>query len=323
MLPASCYEEVPVRFRPIAVLSAACLSALLLTGCGSPGTSETSPTGTPADLCASAAEPGEQSEAVTVDGAVGAESTATFAAPLEVTEIQRTVIQEGTEQLTAGDFVSYAYSVFDATSGEKIASIGYQDGEVLPTQVSAEAGGQLFGCSGPGSRVVATAPSTDSTPAVVYVLDVLSVVPTAAWGDPQPPAAGFPTVELADDGEPTVTVSGGDAPATTQVEVLKKGPGATVASGDTVLVQYTGVLLSDGTVFDSSWQKGGVPVSFTTTGVVTGFAKALEGQTVGSQVLAVIPPAEGYGDTEQNGIPANSTLVFVVDILGTLHAAAG
>ena len=51
-------------------------------------------------------------------------------------------------------------------------------------------------------------------------------------------------------------------------------------------------------------------------GVVPGFAKALEGQTVGSQVLVVVPPDEGYGDKEQNGIPAGSTLVFVIDILG-------
>lgn len=311
-----------MRFRPLAVVSIAVLSGVLLVGCGATGEPETSPTGSPADLCASAAAPGEQSDSVTVDGEVGADSTATFAAPLEVTEIERTVLQEGAEPLTAGDFVSYAYTVFDATSGDKIAALGYQDGEVLPTQVSAEAGGQLFGCSGPGSRIVATAPATDSTPAVVYVLDVLSIVPTAAWGDPQPPVDGFPAVELAADGAPTITVPGGEPPTETQIEVLKKGPGATVAPGDTVLVQYTGALWSDGQVFDSSWEDG-VPVSFATTGVVPGFAKALEGQTVGSQVLAVIPPVDGYGDAEQNGIPANSTLVFVVDILGTVHATAG
>lgn len=55
---------------------------------------------------------------------------------------------------------------------------------------------------------------------------------------------------------------------------------------------------------------------------MTGFKKALEGQKVGSQVLAVIPPAEGYGAQAQSGIPANSTLVFVIDILGTVPSAA-
>ena len=50
-----------------------------------------------------------------------------------------------------------------------------------------------------------------------------------------------------------------------------------------------------GTVFDSSWDKG-APTQFATTDVVPGFKQALEGQTVGSQVVAVIPPADGYGD---------------------------
>ncbi len=94
-----------------------------------------------------------------------------------------------------------------------------------------------------------------------------------------------------------------------------------VNPGDTVIVQYTGVLYDGGTVFDSSWDKG-APTQFATTAVVPGFKKALEGQTVGSQVLAVIPPADGYGDQAQGSIPAGATLVFVVDILGVQHAPA-
>jgi peptidylprolyl isomerase len=305
-----------VRLRSTAALSVAALSALLLAGCSGAGAPEASPTGTVADLCSAAAVSGESSDAVTVEGEQGTEATATFTAPLDVTEIQRTVLDEGTEELSPGDFVQYAYSVFDAESGEKLAAIGYEPGQVLPTQISAESGGELFGCDGPGARIVATAPATDSTPPVVYVLDVLSIVPTAAWGEPQAPAEGFPTVELAEDGAPTITVPDTEAPTATEISTLKKGDGATVAPGDTVLVQYTGVLWSDGTVFDSSWESG-APATFATTQVVPGFAKALEGQTVGSQVLAVIPPADGYGDAEQGAIPANSTLVFVVDILGS------
>ena len=105
------------------------------------------------------------------------------------------------------------------------------------------------------------------------------------------------------------------APDTTQLAVLKKGDGPTVNPGDQVFVQYMGVL-PDGTEFDSSWSRG-EPSAFQTTGVVQGFQKALEGQTVGSQVIAVIPASEGYGDQAQGEIPANSPLIFVVDILGT------
>jgi peptidylprolyl isomerase len=52
--------------------------------------------------------------------------------------------------------------------------------------------------------------------------------------------------------------------------------------------------------------------------VVPGFAKALEGATVGSQVIAILPPSEGYGKAGNSsaGISGTDTLVFVIDILG-------
>jgi FKBP-type peptidyl-prolyl cis-trans isomerase len=81
-----------------------------------------------------------------------------------------------------------------------------------------------------------------------------------------------------------------------------------------VRVHYTGVTWDEREVFDSSWDSE--PASMTLDSVVPGFAAALEGQTVGSQVLVVIPPEQGYGDQAQGAIPANSTLVFVIDILG-------
>ena len=100
--------------------------------------------------------------------------------------------------------------------------------------------------------------------------------------------------------------------------MLKKGDGETVADGASVTVHYTGVIWATGETFDSSWTRG-EPATFSTSGVVEGFSAALVGQTVGSQVLAVIPPAQGYGDTppESSGIGATDTLVFVIDILAT------
>ena len=64
-----------------------------------------------------------------------------------------------------------------------------------------------------------------------------------------------------------------------------------------VRVHYTGVTWADHEVFDSSWDSQ--PASLTLDGVVPGFAQALEGATVGSQLLVVIPPDLGYGDTVQ------------------------
>jgi hypothetical protein len=313
-----------VRNRPLAALSAAALSAVLLAGCAtSTPEAETSPSGPPvADLCEAAAPSGAASDAVTVEGEIGAPPTATFELPLEITEVERTVVTEGEDELTGGDFISFAYTIFDAETGESLDSVGYTEGEMLPQQVSAESGGVLFGCSGAGSRIVAAAPAAETTPAVVYVIDVLATVPVAAWGEEQPAVEGSPQVELAENGAPSITIPDGEAPVETQVDVLKLGDGLVVEPGDTVLLQYTGVKWSDGTVFDSTWDKGGVPTQFATTDVVVGFQKALEGQTVGSQVLVAMTPADGYGEGEINEEDlVGETLVFVVDILGTQHAA--
>jgi len=309
-----------VRIRPLATLSAVALSAVLLAGCssGSPDGSA-SPSGSPAaDLCDAAAPSGAASEAVTVEGAVGEESTATFTAPLEITELQTTVIEEGSGDPTeAGQLVQYALTAFNADTGEMLGSIGYTENPVLPAQISPDNPiGQVLGCASPGTRVVAAFPPSDPNAGEVYVFDLLAVVPNAAWGEPQEPVDGLPTVTLAKDGAPTIELPGGDAPTEVEMATLKKGDGAVVASGDTVLVQYTGVKWSDGSVFDSSWENG-APTTFQTTGVVVGFGQALEGQTVGSQVVVVIPPEFGYGaEGSSDHELAGETLVFVVDILG-------
>ena len=314
-----------MRIRPLAALSTVALATLLLAGCaGGGGEATPSPTEASADLCDAAAPSGDASDAVKVEGELGAESTATFATPLEITKLERTVIDEGSgDPVKAGDLVQYALTAFNAETGEKLGSVGYAESELLPQQISADNPlGQVIGCSAPGSRFTAAFPATDTNPGEVYVFDFSEVVPTAAWGEEQAPVEGMPTVELDDDGAPTITLPGGDAPTEVQLTALKLGDGPVVASGDTVLVQYTGVKWSDGSVFDSSWESG-APASFATTGVVPGFQQALEGQTVGSQMLVVIPPAAGYGEGEINDKDlVGETLVFVVDILANQHAPA-
>jgi peptidylprolyl isomerase len=109
---------------------------------------------------------------------------------------------------------------------------------------------------------------------------------------------------------------GTEPPSDLQIEVLKKGDGPVVPDPANVTVQYQGVNWTTGEVFDQSWGKG-TPSPFSTDQVVPGFAKAMIGQTVGSQVVVIIPPAEGYGEAGQPsaGIGGTDTLVFVIDIL--------
>ena len=123
----------------------------------------------------------------------------------------------------------------------------------------------------------------------------------------------------APDGRPGIIVPDGAPPKDLVVQTIKKGDGENVTGDVPVRVHYTGVLWDDKTVFDTTWD--GDPKSITLDAVVPGFATALKGQTVGSQVMVVVPPDQGYGKTEQASVPADSTLVFVIDILG-LDAAA-
>ena len=159
---------------------------------------------------------------------------------------------------------------------------------------------------------------------LIFIFDVKSVALPRATGAAQTAQNGFPAVVTDKDGVPGVVLPHTAAPSlkTTKVETLIKGAGPVIKVGDNIIVHYSGMVWADGvqSVFDSSWQKEGQAPFGTVLNekaVIKGWVKAIAGQTVGSQIVAVIPPSEGYGaDASNPAIPANSTLVFVVDILG-------
>lgn len=166
-----------------------------------------------------------------------------------------------------------------------------------------------------GARVLLAINAQDSTQ--VYALEVVDAktIPARAEGTAVPPVAGLPAVTLGEDGAPSITPVAGDAPTSLVVQPLITGTGPAVENGQKVTVKYTGWLW-DGTKFDSSWDsKSTFPFTVGAGQVITGWDKGVAGQTVGSQVLLVVPPSEGYGDQDKGTIPPNSTLVFVVDIL--------
>jgi peptidylprolyl isomerase len=129
-----------------------------------------------------------------------------------------------------------------------------------------------------------------------------------------PPAPGS-------TGGPVITIPDETAPPTTlQVKTLIKGKGAVVQSGQEIAVQYTGVIWRTGQVFNSSWSSGTpLTVVIGRGQVIKGWDTGLVGQTAGSRVLLVIPPADGYGSagSATAGIEGTDTLAFVVDILAS------
>lgn len=126
--------------------------------------------------------------------------------------------------------------------------------------------------------------------------------------------ADLPKISLSNTGKPSLDLNNYKPTNTLVSQTLIKGKGAKVGEHQTVSANYTGWLASDGKQFDSSWDRGQAS-DFSLDQVVKGWQQGLAGQTIGSQVLVIVPPDLGYGDQEKSGIPANSTLIFVVDIL--------
>jgi FKBP-type peptidyl-prolyl cis-trans isomerase len=95
---------------------------------------------------------------------------------------------------------------------------------------------------------------------------------------------------------------------------MQTGTGAAVSAGNLVLLHYTGYL-QDGTVFGTS--RGGSPTILEMNRVIPGFRDGVVGMREGGRRLLIIPPAQGYGAAPQPCIPANSTLLFDVEVIQT------
>jgi peptidylprolyl isomerase len=118
--------------------------------------------------------------------------------------------------------------------------------------------------------------------------------------------------------KPKITISPINAtpPAKLEIKDLAKGHGKKAKAGETVTVQYDGVLYNNGTEFDASWNRH-QPFSFPLGAgrVIPGWDKGVAGMKVGGRRVLTIPPDLGYGPQGAGPIPPNSTLVFVVDLL--------
>ncbi|WP_300766943.1 FKBP-type peptidyl-prolyl cis-trans isomerase [uncultured Bifidobacterium sp.] len=109
-------------------------------------------------------------------------------------------------------------------------------------------------------------------------------------------------------------------PAGLRVVELVEGDGPVVRPGDTVTVNYHGVVWGGSTPFDSSFDRHS-PASFGigVGQVIKGWDRTVPGHNVGSRLVVSIPPEYGYGSrgVPQAGIGGTDTLVFVIDIVST------
>ena len=100
-----------------------------------------------------------------------------------------------------------------------------------------------------------------------------------------------------------------------KTEDIQVGTGKEVKSGDTVVIHYLGTL-TDGTKFDSSYDRGKPFETQIGTGqVIKGWDLGVVDMKVGGKRRLTIPPEFGYGNQAVGSIPANSTLIFEVELV--------
>ena len=237
-----------------------------------------------------------------------------------------------------GNYVAYVWS----GSGHKLAQDTFKTktpqlfaGKALLPGLEKGLIGQKM-----GSRVLIVIPPADGygksgnpqagvkgTDTLVFVVDMLKEFSDSAGASGAKVSTGggsLPTVKTGSaGGAPKIKVPGGKPPSSLVAKTLLRGSGPAIKKGDTVVVQYTGSIWRTGKVFDQSWARGqpfGFQLGATPSQVIPGWDKGLAGQHVGSRVLLVIPPGDGYGKAgaSQAGIKGTDTLVFAVDVLGAL-----
>ena len=327
----------PILRRHTRVAVATTMAALLLLSGAAACSGKSSAAKTPASSASAGsadAKPTAKDTAsfkgVKMAGKAGAEPTLTFTKPFAVTAPIARVESKGSgAKLAKGELVSMNYVAISGKDGSKedttfgATAFPFTLGAaMMPAALNTVLEGQKVGTRVLLAMPAAAADATATTPATPASATLLAIeitgakaIPLRAKGATVAPPVGLPTVALAADGAPTITPVKTTAPTTLVVQPLIKGAGAPITAGQTVTFQYVGALW-DGTVFDSSWKNGSPFTTAIGAGkMIKGWDNGLVGQTVGSQVLLVIPPDSGYGAQASQAIPANSTLIFVVDIL--------
>lgn len=173
-----------------------------------------------------------------------------------------------------------------------------------------------YGAQGQGADIKPNA-------TLVFVVDIVkgTSIPASAKGKEVPQDnKDLPKVATNTDGKEVAVTVPKDAtpPAKLVSDYVLESDGAVVKDTDNVVVKFNGKTWKDDKTFESTYatdQSVTWPMAQLS---VKGLKEGLVGKKVGSRVLLVIPPDAGFGDKEQGTIPANSTLVFSLDILAVV-----
>ena len=292
----------------------------------SPSSSSASPTPKPKPIKAS-----DNFDKVSVTGAFGEAPKVKVDSPWAIDKTRTKVLQAGKGPVVGeAQSVEVNYYGVNGRTGKKFDEsftrgqpIGFSLAQVVPGFSKGLVGQRQ------GSRVVIAMPGKDGYDqmggnpqagievgdTLIFVVDLVGVQLPGPEGTAVQPKAGLPTVtEKA--GKPEITIPESAPPTSLEAQPLIKGKGKKVGANDTITFNYLWARWSDGKVLEETY--GGEPATAELSGLLPGMAKGLAGQTVGSRVLLVIPPADGYPDGNATpSIKPGETLVIVVDLLFT------
>ncbi|MBB5787881.1 FKBP-type peptidyl-prolyl cis-trans isomerase [Jiangella mangrovi] len=323
-----------MRRRGSVTAACAALTVLLLVGCSGedqadpaaddqPATTDPSAPAEPSPPGPPASAPPADHEAdvaalegVTLTGNPGTMPFFNVEPPLALTGEVARVADVGTgPAVEAGDAVAVHVASFNPQT-ETIEASSYEQG---PELLVAEPGGlpeELLGAmvgAPVGSRVLFGAPVDGLT--TIYSFEILGTGPVfeQAEGTAVTPQSGLPVLTFAADGTPAMAPAEGDPPGELVVQPLITGTGDPVTADSWLVVNYS-TWLWDGTEVVSTWKDGQTTVMRLSDAIV-GWQEGLAGQPIGSRVQLVVPPGKAFGAEATDRVPANSTVVVVVDIL--------
>ncbi|MDR1711630.1 MAG: FKBP-type peptidyl-prolyl cis-trans isomerase [Propionibacteriaceae bacterium] len=331
-----------IRLRPI--LAIAAIAALTACAAGDPAST------TPTPSVSVSYAPDLSGVTVTGDE-FKALPTVEFTAPFTVEETLVKVLIEGDGQVVPeGGVVNVVYlgidgrtknefdGSFDADAANSQAVTFTLHGVITGFQKGLE--GQKV-----GSRVLIAMPGKDAYDiyggnsnagievgdTLLFVVDIVGAGLPHAEGTAVTPEPGLPTVSSG-DGKPTVTIPDTNPPAELVSQVLIEGDGEKITAESTIYMKYLAyswkkkaelvnpVIAATDTTPEYVKDIGGTVWDWTDQGVLSegleGWKVGLEGKTVGSRVLLVIPPAQAYPDGNNDlGLEAGDTMVYVIDLL--------
>ena len=303
--------------RAIIAISVLALGA---TACGSGGTGEDK----------------SVRESVTVSGAFGEALKIAVDAPLEVTESTSWVEEQGEgDTVGASATAILELTLANGRTGKTVVSTIDQGRPLeveLGDQVFPSLNTALVGKPADSRVVVASTPDDaygdsgspqsgiEGGDSVVMVADILSTDPTSTLdgptGETLTAPADAPKLKEKDGVPVRFGFAKARKPKKLTVIPLRKGTGPVIESPDRISADYLGQVWKAKAPFGSTYSKEPSQFSIGLSGVVPAWDKALDGQKEGARMMIISPPELAYGSTGQPNIPANSTLVFVVDVLG-------